>query len=148
MSEELPGTRGHVRALRDNQSEAVGAGVAPHMGSALHRNVVDHRIKPGTRAYREAMQALAEEPEVLVLTFVGEGTAGNAGKAHFTVAGGVAPYTFDPGDGGSTVAVPAAGAFYHTYAANGDYDVEITDSAPPARVQTDAIADVTVDWVA
>jgi hypothetical protein len=147
MSAFRPGTREYVKALRDSQPDSVGAGVAVHPGSALHRKVVDPRVKVGSRAYREETEALAEEPEVLVLTFNGEGAAADAGKASFTVAGGVAPYSFEPDDGEDPVEIAEAGDFTYTYAADGSYDVEIVDSAPPRRVQADELT-VEVDWVA
>jgi len=54
-----PGTKGHTLKLRAAQTPAVSVGKGMHIGSKLHRKVVSYKIKPGTRAYRAAMQAFA-----------------------------------------------------------------------------------------
>lgn len=68
-------------------------------------------------------------PPAAPLTLTGE-DSGAGGIADFVVSGGVAPYTLDADDTGSTTdaTVTKAGAFNYTYAGDGTYDPVITDA--------------------
>ena len=149
MSEKHPGSTQNVTALREASPRALPPGVIPKMGSTLHREIIDYRIKPGTVAYRRALEALATTAEapidVLILTFDGEGLDND--NAWFTISGGTAPYAFDPGDGEDPVEIKNDGTFEYAYAANGTYTVTLGDSGTSQRRQTDTL-DVTVDWLA